>query len=116
MMGATLKNLDCNPIQMGGHHDHVHLLSTLSRTCTIADMVKEVKRVSSGWMKDTGHVNKFSWQKGYGCFSVSENRAEGVQSYIKNQMSHHKTKTFQEEYREFLERHEVPYDERYVWE
>lgn len=115
-MGSSCKNLGCNPIQIGGHHDHVHLLTTLSRTCTIADFIKEVKRVSNGWMKETAGVPDFSWQNGYGCFSVSENRVDGVIAYIQNQAEHHHMITFQEEYREFLERHNVPYDERYVWD
>ena len=115
-IGSTAKNLGCNPIQIGGYHDHVHLLTTLSRTTTPADFIKEVKRVSNSWMKDIGSTPNFSWQKGYGCFSVSEERIQGVVAYIKNQAEHHRTKTFQEEYREFLERHNIAYDERYVWD
>ena len=67
-------------------------------------------------MKEEGGAATFSWQKGYGCFSVSEERVPGVVSYIENQTEHHRTKTFQEEYREFLDRHNIQYDERYVWD
>lgn len=115
-MGSTAKNLGCNPIQIGGHRDHVHLLTTFSRTTRPADFIKEVKRVSSVWMKEEGGAATFSWQKGYGCFSVSEERVPSVVSYIENQTEHHRTKTFQEEYREFLDRHNIQYDERYVWD
>jgi REP element-mobilizing transposase RayT len=115
-MGSTAKNLGCNPIQIGGHVDHVHLLTTLSRTCTLSDFIKEVKRVSSGWMKEEGEEPEFAWQNGYGSFSVSENRVDGVIAYIRNQEEHHRKQTFQEEYREFLNRHNISYDERYVWD
>ena len=91
------------------------MLVLYPRTATIADCVKEVKRNSTLWLKEKG-LSKFAWQTGYGVFSVSQSNVDEVVSYIKNQETHHRTLTFQEEYRLFLEKHAVEYDERYVWD
>ena len=116
-MGGVSEKLGCQPIQIGGTPDHVHLLTTLSRTVTIADFVKEVKRVSTNWVQqqDSG-LAKFHWQAGYGTFSVSESNKQGVIDYILNQEEHHRKMTFQGEFRRFLDRHGLAYDERYVWD
>jgi hypothetical protein len=100
----------------------VHVLYLQSRTTTIADVVGAVKRDSSDWIKDQiwARMNpdfaQFHWQNGYGVFSVSESRIEEVAAYIDVQMEHHHRTTFQDEYREFLRLHKVPFDERYVWD
>jgi putative transposase len=74
-MGGVADKLGCDPIRIGGTADHVHLLTTLSRTTTIADLVKEVKRVSTDWIQGRGGMfSKFHWQAGYGAFSVSESK------------------------------------------
>lgn len=111
---GVLRNLDCPSIQVGGSDDHMHLLMVLSRTMTIAGLAEEVKTSSSKWAKTQG-VPAFAWQTGYGVFSVSESRADDVVAYIQGQEEHHRHRTFQEEFREFLQRHQVPFDERYVW-
>ncbi len=111
---GVLRNLDCPSIQVGGTDDHVHLLLVLSRTRTIAGVVEEVKTSSSKWAKTQG-VPAFAWQTGYGVFSVSESRADDVVAYIQGQEEHHRHRTFQDEFREFLQRHQVPFDERHVW-
>lgn len=113
---CILKNLKSPSIQTGGVHDHVHILFVLSRTMTQADIVEEVKKASSKWMKDEGGCPGFSWQAGYGAFSVSESQVETVVDYIRNQEEHHSKVTFQDEYRKFLEKHHVEYDEKYVWD
>jgi len=113
---GVLKNLKSPSIQTGGVHDHVHILFVLSRTMTQADVVEEVKKASSKWMKDEGRCPAFSWQAGYGAFSVSESQVETVVDYIQNQEEHHKKVTFQDEYRKFLKKHHVEYDEKYVWD
>jgi REP element-mobilizing transposase RayT len=115
-LGGVSKTLDCLPIQIGGYVDHVHLLTTLPRTLAIADAVKEIKRVGSGWVKENADITNFAWQTGCGVFSVSESQVSKVKSYIQGQEEHHRTRTFQEEYRTFLDRHQIPYDERYVWD
>ena len=72
--------------------------------------------VSSKWMKSEGGVSEFAWQSGYGAFSVGESQVEALIAYIQNQAQHHQKLTFQEEYRRFLERYRVAYDERYAWD
>jgi REP element-mobilizing transposase RayT len=100
-----------------GTADHVHLLFSLARTIAIADLVEEVKKGSSKWLKTKGGpLAGFSWQNGYGAFSVSHGDTEGIRAYSANQKEHHRSRTFQEEYRDFLDRHGIPYDERYLWD
>ncbi|MBB5037039.1 transposase [Prosthecobacter dejongeii] len=116
-LGGCAKTLDCLPLQIGGVEDHVHLLTTLSRTITIADFVKEVKRVSTAWIQTRGGLfRKFHWQAGYGCFSVSESKVPAVIQYILGQAEHHRQHTFQEELRSILSAHGQAWDERYVWD
>jgi putative transposase len=95
--------------------NHTHWLCTISRTQTISDLVKNVKIASSAKMKEFG-VPDFSWQKGYGAFSVSQSKLEIVKRYIQNQHEHHKKINFQSEYRKFLEEYKIEYDEQYVWD
>jgi putative transposase len=116
-LGGCANTLGCIPIQIGGVSDHVHLLTTLSRTISLADFVKEVKRVSTTWIQERGGLfRQFHWQAGYGCFSVSESQMQAVVRYIENQDDHHRKMSFQDEYRQMLKRHEVSWDERYVWD
>lgn len=114
-LGGIARQLDCAPLQVGGIEDHVHILLGLGRTITIADLVKELKTGSSSWAKGHG-AGEFAWQAGYGAFSVSESKVQEVIAYIRNQGEHHHHRTFQEEYREFLTRHGIACDERYVWD
>jgi REP element-mobilizing transposase RayT len=113
---GILSQMKCPSIQTGGVADHVHILFVLGRTTTQAEVVEEVKKSSSKWMKADGGVPNFSWQNGYGAFSVSESHREKVIDYIKNQEEHHRTITFQEEYRKLLEKYRIPFDEKYVWD
>lgn len=83
---------------------------------TQAQVVEEVKTSSSKWMKADGGAPRFSWQAGYGAFSIGESQVEAVVRYIQNQEDHHRTVTFQEEYRKFLERYQIAYDEKFVWD
>lgn len=116
-LGGVCKALECNPIQVGGHLDHVHILCQLSRKVTIADLLEEIKKRSSKWIKTQGEAYAgFYWQNGYGIFSVNPSEIEIVVNYIKNQKEHHRQKTYQEEFRAFLKKYKVEYDERYVWD
>ena len=116
-MGGILTNLNCQPIIVGGVEDHVHLLCALSRTCDAAEMVKEVKRGSSLWLKTKSpEFAEFSWQSGYGIFSIGHSQIDDARKYIAGQEEHHRTVTFQDELRGFLRRYEIAYDERYVWD
>ena len=97
--------------------DHFHLFFGLSRTRTIADVVETVKTSSSKWIKIKGaEFADFHWQSGYGAFSVSQSDADAVIAYIRNQVQHHQKMTFQDEYRRLLERYQVTFDEKYVWD
>ena len=112
-----LRTHDCETLIVGGVEDHSHSLFALSRTHSIASVVKEVKRTSSGWVKTTSRkLSKFHWQAGYGAFSVSQSNLTNVIRYIENQEEHHKRMTFQDEYRAFLKAYGVEFDERYVWD
>ena len=113
---GILNHLKSPSLQVGGVEDHIHILCTLSRTISQADLVEEVKKGSSKWMKAEGGVPDFFWQAGYGVFSVGESQVEQVVRYIRNQEEHHRAATFQTEYRRGLERYNIPYDERYVWD
>jgi REP element-mobilizing transposase RayT len=116
-MSSILRTHDCPTLEVGGHIDHIHALFVLSKNCSIAQIVYEVKRGSSKWMKTQGaEFRKFYWQSGYGAFSVSQSHVEQVRRYIQKQAQHHRKVTFQNEYREFLRRYKVDYDERYVWD
>ena len=115
-LGGVAKTLQCQPLIVGGVADHVHLLTTLSRTITIADLVKEVKRNSSRWLHEQCSCGDFRWQGGYGAFSVSASQLAAVQTYIDAQAAHHQRMSFQEEFRSLLHKHGVKFDERYVWD
>ena len=116
-LATVLTNKDCPSLRVGGVEDHVHLFFGLSRMLTVAQVAETVKTSSSKWIKTKGkEFSQFHWQGGYGAFSVSESAADAVVYYIQHQQEHHKRRTFQEEFRELLERHNVAYDERFVWD
>ncbi len=119
---GILKNMDCPSLATRCLIDHAHILFLLSRTKTVAQVVQTVKQESSSWIKQQmpdrkdPYLSKFGWQRGYGVFSVSESRISVVKKYVEGQEEHHKRVTFQEEYREILDKHNVAYDEKYVWD
>ena len=116
VLGGTAKRLDCKPIRIGGTADHAHLLTALARTVAPAEFVKEVKRVSTNWIKEREDYSGFHWQAGYGCFSIGQSQVRDVCDYIAGQNEHHQKTSFQDEFRAFLRRYEIEYDERYVWD
>lgn len=102
---------------VGGVADHVHILCDLSRTKTVAELVGEVKRSSSKWIKALSKdLTQFAWQNGYGAFSVGRSGERVVMNYIRNQETHHAARSFKEEFRGVLEKYRVDHDERYVWD
>ena len=113
---GILDNLKSPSLQTGGVADHLHSLFILSRTISQAEVVEEVKKSSSKWMKAEGNVPEFAWQAGYGTFSIGESQVDTVIHYIQNQEQHHQKISFQDEFRRFLERYRIAYDERYVWD
>ena len=116
-LGATMKNLECVPVEIGGVEDHVHILCLFPRTQSVAGVVKETKRVSTNWLHEKSpDLRGFHWQNGYGVFSVSHSSVGEVVEYIRHQDEHHRKMTFQDEYRAFLRKHAVDFDERYVWD
>lgn len=116
-LGGICKSLACHPIQIGGHKDHIHILCMLSRKITQALLLEEVKKRSSKWMKTIdAKYNNFYWQTGYGIFSVNPSEIALVVKYIQNQHLHHKKRSFQEEFKAFLDKYKVAYDERYLWD
>jgi putative transposase len=114
---GILKEWNSPALQIGGVADHVHILFCLSKNHALARVIEEVKKGSSKWLKTEGsEFGGFHWQAGYGAFSVSESNVQEVKRYIEDQEVHHRTRSFQDEFRAFLERHGIEYDERYVWD
>ncbi|MEZ6143551.1 MAG: IS200/IS605 family transposase [Zavarzinella sp.] len=105
----------CAPVEVGGMADHVHLAIRLSRTITIAKLVEELKTDSSKWIKTLSPtMDKFSWQRGYGCFSVGPADIQNLQKYIQEQEVHHKTKTFQDEFLRFCTKYGIELNEAFI--
>jgi len=115
MLSYHVKESGCVSASVGGHTDHVHLLVGLARTITIAQLLENIKTETSKWAKKAdGGVAFFSWQSGYGAFSVSHSKRNDVDAYIRGQAVHHQKISFQDEFRLLCKKHEVQIDERYV--
>lgn len=112
-LGGIVKGLDGHPEGIGGVADHVHLLISLKPTVCLSDFMRELKKSSSIWVRESKLAN-FQWQDGYAAFTVSASARESVQRYIANQEEHHRVKSFREELVEFLEKSGVVYDPRYL--
>jgi REP element-mobilizing transposase RayT len=116
-LAGTCHNLDSPSIIVGGVEDHVHILCRLSKTLTVSDLIRELKRESSKWLKEQSpDLAEFYWQSGYGAFSISPSHVELLKTYILNQEEHLKVETFQDELRRLLAKYQIEYDERYVWD
>jgi REP element-mobilizing transposase RayT len=97
--------------------DHIHIACTLTRTLSQAELIEQVKTSSSKWIKTLDQKYRgFSWQRGYGVFSVSPTEIDSIVGYVVEQQTHHRGTTFEDEYRDLLQRHRVSFDERYVWD
>lgn len=115
-IGGIARHYKMTAIQVGGVEDHLHALVMAPPTLAPFEIAKYLKSDSSKWIhEEFADLHDFVWQDGYGAFSVSKSNVPGVVSYIQNQREHHQKQTFQEEYREFLTKHGVEYDERYIW-
>jgi len=116
-LAAALNQQDSPALKVGGHMDHVHLLYRMSKNKIPSKVVGEIKARSSKWLKEEfEEMDGFAWQAGYGMFSVSSSLVDEVEEYIARQAEHHRTVTFKEEFRKFLRKYGVDYDERYVWD
>ena len=114
---ATLNNAQCPCLIAGGVEDHVHILCRLGRTVTIADVVRDIKKASTGMLTDREpSLRGFHWQNGYGAFSISPSHVEALVAYIRDQEEHHRKESFQEEFRRLLDKYGLEFDERYVWD
>jgi putative transposase len=116
-IGGIMKNKNARLICAGGMHDHIHRYASLPSTITIADFVSAVKSNSSRWVHQSSLKRRaFAWQEGYGAFSVSKSEEPKVIRYIRNQQRHHTKHSFKDEFLEFLDKYEVEYDVRYLWD
>jgi putative transposase len=116
-IGGIIRNENGTLAAAGGMPDHVHLLVSFSRESSVSDVLRQIKGSSSRWIHETiPDLRGFAWQAGYAAFAVSYSHIETVKQYIATQADHHRTVTFQEEFRAFLRRHELQFDERYLWD
>ncbi len=115
-IGKSLNDMGCQSICVGGVDDHVHILFLMSRDIAISQVVENVKRHSSRWIKSLSpQYAGFEWQGGYAVFSVSQSVVDGTLAYLKNQQEHHKRVSFADEYRHFLELYKIAYNEQFVF-
>jgi len=116
-MATIFRNSKSPSLAIDGTNDHVHILFSLARVVTIADVVEEVKTSTSKWIKTKGReFRNFHWQRGYGAFSIGQSNVASVKRYLEHQKEHQRRVTFQDEYRKFLKAYGINYDEKYVWE
>jgi len=116
-ISGILKNIDQFPLAVNGYQDHVHIFFELKPTRTITEIMRIVKSNSSKWINENGFINgKFSWQEGYGAFSYSRSQRNDVINYIINQEQHHSKVPFKTEYLELLNKFDVEYDNKYLFE
>ena len=116
-LGGVCKQMDCQPIKVGGYTDHIHILCLLSKNLPLVKLVEAVKSHSSKWIKTKdATTHNFYWQYGYGGFSINPSEVDIVADYISKQKEHHEKRSFQDEYRAFLKKYHINYDERYVWD
>jgi REP element-mobilizing transposase RayT len=114
---GTCVNLGCPAKKINGWEDHIHILCSLNKSMSVSELVREVKRSSSEWLKGQSKtLCDFYWQSGYGAFSVSPSHVQTIEAYIANQVEHHRTESFQDEFRRLCAKYEIAIDERYVWD
>ncbi len=114
-IGGTIRSINGVAHAVGGMSDHVHVFAGLRATHCLADVMREMKSESSGWIHREFRLAGFAWQDGYGAFTVSASHIESVRNYVLHQEDHHRVTTFQEEYVAMLKRGLVEYDEKYLW-
>lgn len=112
---GVLSECGCYLIELGGTGNHIHVLFALNKNVSVSEIVGKIKANTSRWFHRR-YDTEFSWQKGYGAFSVSQSKVEVVRTYIQNQEEHHRVKGFEEEFREFLKAYGLDWDEKYVWD
>lgn len=112
---GLLKNKNCHLYRIGGVEDHIHILTHLHPSVSLASVVKDIKLASSKYIKENNVFKNFNgWQEGYGAFTYSIKEKDTLIEYIKNQEQHHAVKSFKEEYTEFLREHQIEFEEKYL--
>jgi len=116
-VATVARTLHCPTQGIGAADDHIHIACSLARTVPVSKLIQEIKQDSSHWMKQQGaaYIN-FTWQNGYGAFSIGQSQSADLQRYIASQREHHRRESFQDEYRRLLAKYEIEADERYVWD
>lgn len=116
-LAGVARTAGCECLRVGGVADHVHLAVRLSRTLTVAQLIEDLKTSSSKWIKEqSAKLAGFAWQRGYGAFSAGPGDCDALLKYIDNQPEHHQTRSFQDEFRAFLKKYAIAYEEKYVWD
>ena len=116
-IGGIIRSEGAESLSIGGTEDHIHLVIKISSSHALSDIVRKIKANSSKWINENHFLRgKFSWQNGYGGFSVSASQLDRVRRYIETQAEHHKTRTFKEELTEILEKHGVEFEPKYLWD
>jgi putative transposase len=114
-LGACAKQADITPLAIGAVEDHVHMLVGLKATHRVSDVMRDMKRASSLWVHEQSLSAGFAWQEGYGAFAVSRSNLDAVRQYVESQEEHHLRRSFQDEYLDLLRKHEIEFDERFIW-
>ncbi len=114
-IGGTIRSLGGISLELNGTEDHVHLLTKLRPDRALSDVLRDLKANASGWMHDVfPEARDFSWQRGYGAFTVSHSNVEEVRHYIAHQKDHHRKTSFRDEFIQFLKANGIEYDKRYL--
>lgn len=114
---GIVKEKDQKVYAIGGMADHIHILISLKPNITVSDLVRDIKANSSKWINEKGFViGKFQWQEGFGAFSYAQSQLDAVINYVNNQERHHQKRTFKDEYIELLQKFNIEFDEKYLFE
>ena len=116
-MGGLARDHQATLLRAGGTEDRVHLFLKTHPSRAISETIQRIKSNASNWINNERKIDaKFSWQRGYGAFSVSQSMSETVKRYIERQIEHHRRQSFREEYLQLLRRHQIEFDERFVFD
>ena len=115
-IGGIIANKKGQLLEIGGTDDHIHILTSCSPTIALAEFVRDMKANSSKWLHEEKQHHDFQWQTGYGAFSVSYSRIDAIRQYVSNQAEHHETRSFEDEFRMILQRHQIAFEEKYLFE
>lgn len=116
-IASICKSFKSQAIKIGGTSNHIHILCILARTISVSTLIEKIKTGSSKWIKiKSNELKSFSWQSGYGVFSIGTSQIQVVKIYIENQKNHHKKLSFEEELRDLFQKYQIEFDERYVWD